>query len=146
MNVSRLGFGGAEIGYFDLSQDVVDELIGSALDSGLNFVDTAAAYWQSEKLLGSVLKERRKDVVLISKCGAVDGFTKSDWSKQGILETIRRSLELLQTDFLDVMQLHSCDTEELQKGECIEALEVAKEKGYIRFAVTRETRRMRLLR
>ena len=134
LKVSRLGFGGAEIGYFDLSQDVVDELIGSALDSGLNFIDTAAAYWQSEKLLGNVLKGRRKDVVLVSKCGAVDGFTKSDWSKQGILETIQRSLKLLQTDYLDVMQLHSCDAVELQKGECIEALETAKERGYIRFA------------
>ena len=134
LEISRLGFGGAEIGYFKEDQKSVDELLGSALDAGLNLIDTAAAYWTSEELIGNSLKDRRKEVVLISKCGAVDGFTRSDWSKKGILETISRSLQLLQTDYLDVMQLHSCDARELARGECIEALIVAKERGYIRFA------------
>ena len=67
LKVSRLGFGGAEIGYFKEDQASVDELLGSALDSGLNLIDTAAAYWTSEKLIGKALKERRRDVVLIGK-------------------------------------------------------------------------------
>ncbi|MDH3493675.1 MAG: aldo/keto reductase [Acidobacteriota bacterium] len=134
LKVSRLGFGGAEIGYFGKDQESVDELLGSALDSGLNLIDTAAAYWTSEKLIGNSIKSRRKDIVLISKCGALDGFTRSDWTKKGILETIESSLSLLQTDYLDVMQLHSCDAKTIQRGEAIEALIVAKEKGYIRFA------------
>lgn len=134
LEVSRLGFGGAEVGYFKQAQKDVDSLLGSALDAGLTLIDTAAAYWTSEELIGNTIKDRRKDLVLISKCGAVDGFTHSDWSKQGILETIQRSLKLLQTDYLDVIQLHSCDAETIGRGEAIEALIVAKEKGYARFA------------
>ncbi len=134
LKVSVLGFGGAEIGYFGESQETVNELLNSAIDAGLNLVDTAAAYWTSEKMIGEALKTRRKDIVLISKCGALDGFTRSDWSKKGILETIQNSLQLLQTDYLDIAQLHSCDSEVLNRGEVIEALIVAKERGYTRFA------------
>ncbi len=134
LKVSRLGFGGAEIGYFKKSQSDVDRMLGSALDAGLNLIDTAAAYWTSEELIGNTINKRRQKLVLMSKCGAVDGFTRSDWSKKGILETIQGSLKLLKTDYLDIIQLHSCDAEIIGRGEAIDALIVAKERGYARFA------------
>ncbi len=134
LKVSRLGFGGAEIGQQKATQETVNELLNSAIDAGLNLVDTAAAYWKSEEMIGNAIGDRRREIVLISKCGAVDGFTWSDWSKKGILETIQKSLQLLQTDYLDIEQLHSCDAETIKRGEVIEALIVAKEKGYIRYA------------
>lgn len=133
LEVSYLGFGGAEIRQ-NVTQETVTELLNSAVDAGLNFVDTAAAYLASEQLIGNAIGSRRREIVLISKCGAVDGFTRSDWSKKGILETIERSLNLLQTDYLDVEQLHSCSSEILRRGEVCEALIVAKERGYIRYA------------
>ncbi len=133
LKVSRLGFGGAEIGQ-DVTEETVNDLLNSAIDAGLNLVDTAAAYWKSEEMIGKAIGKRRNEIVLISKCGAVDGFTRSDWSKKGILETIQKSLQLLQTDHLDIEQLHSCDAETIKRGEVIEALIVAKEKGYIRYA------------
>jgi aryl-alcohol dehydrogenase-like predicted oxidoreductase len=134
LKVSRLGFGGAEIGQQKATQETVNELLNSAIDTGLNLVDTAAAYWKSEEMIGNAISNRRNEIVLISKCGAVDGFTRSDWSKKGILETIQKSLQLLQTDYLDIEQLHSCDAETIKRGEVIEALIVAKERGYIRYA------------
>lgn len=134
LKVSRLGFGGAEIGQQKATQETVNELLNSAIDAGLNLVDTAAAYWKSEEMIGKAIGKRRNEIVLISKCGAVDGFTRNDWSKKGILETIQKSLQLLQTDYLDIEQLHSCDAETIKRGEVIEALIVAKEKGYIRYA------------
>ena len=134
LEVSVLGFGGAEIGYFDKKLGTVHELLNTAIDKGLNLVDTAAAYFTSEELIGQAIGTRRNEIVLMSKCGALDGFTRSDWSKAGILETITTSLKLLRTDFLDVEQLHSCDREVLERGEVIEALIVAKERGYIRYA------------
>lgn len=134
LKVSRLGFGGAEIGNLNATQETVNTLLNSAIDAGLNLVDTAAAYWTSEKMIGNGIGNRRKEIVLISKCGAIDGFTRSDWSKNGILETIQKSLKLLKTDYLDVAQLHSCGTKILNRGEVIEALIVAKERGYTRFA------------
>lgn len=134
LRVSRLGFGGAEIGQEQAKQETVDKLLNSAIDAGLNLVDTAAAYWKSEEMIGGAIGKLRKDIVLISKCGALDGFTDSDWSKKGILETIENSLRLLKTDYLDVAQLHSCDSETLNRGDAIEALIVAKERGYARYA------------
>ena len=132
LEVSRLGFGGAEIRQ-GVTQGTVSELLNSAIDAGLNLVDTAAAYLASEQLIGNAIGGRRKEIVLISKCGALDGFTRSDWSKKGILETIEKSLQALKTDYLDVEQLHSCSSEFLHRGEVIEALIVAKERGYIRY-------------
>ncbi len=134
LEVSRIGFGGAEIGQQEAAQKTVDKLLNSAIDDGLNLIDTAAAYWKSEEMIGNALFERRRDIVLISKCGAVDGFTRSDWSKRGILETIQNSLKLLRTDYLDIAQLHSCDSVTLNRGEAIEALIVARERGYTRYA------------
>ncbi|HEV7644119.1 MAG TPA: aldo/keto reductase [Pyrinomonadaceae bacterium] len=135
LEVSRLGFGGVEIDRDpEVTQAVVDELLNSAIDAGLNLIDTAAAYGDSEELIGKAIAGRRKDVVLLSKCGALERFTRHDWSKQGILETIQTSLRNLQTDHLDVAQLHSCGLEILKQGEVIEALIIAKERGYTRFA------------
>ncbi|MGI8788060.1 MAG: aldo/keto reductase [Pyrinomonadaceae bacterium] len=134
MNFSVLGFGGAEIGYNpNQTQDDVNNLLNSALDAGLNVIDTAAAYKKSEELIGNAIGKRRKDFYLLTKCGALEAFTKSDWSKKGILETIETSLRNLKTDYLDIAQLHSCSSEVLKRGEAIEGLLRAQEKGYTRF-------------
>lgn len=134
LEISVLGFGGAEIGFDSkVTQANVNELLNAALDAGLNLVDTAAAYHQSETMIGEAVGMRRKDFVLLTKCGALDGFTREDWSKKGILETIQQSLRNLKTDYLDVAQLHSCSAEELKRGEVVEALQRAQELGYTRF-------------
>ena len=134
MEFSVLGFGGAEIGYNpNQTQEDVDDLLNSALDAGLNVIDTAAAYKVSEELIGKAIADRRKDFYLLTKCGALDAFTRFDWTKKGILETIVNSLRSLKTDYLDIAQLHSCDSEILKRGEAIEGLLRAQEKGYTRF-------------
>ncbi len=134
MEVSVLGFGGAEIGFNPKqTQDDVNELLKSALDAGLNLIDTAAGYLKSEQMIGEAVGKRRKEFYLITKCGALDGFTRSDWSVKGILATIETSLRDLKTDHLDIAQLHSCDSEILKRGEAIEGLQRAQEKGYTRY-------------
>jgi len=134
MEVSVLGFGGAEIGFNpQQTQEDVNQLLNSALDAGLNLIDTAAGYLKSEQMIGEAVGKRRKEFYLITKCGALDGFTRSDWSVKGILETIETSLRNLKTDYLDIAQLHSCSSEILRRGEVVEALQRAQEKGYTRF-------------
>jgi aryl-alcohol dehydrogenase-like predicted oxidoreductase len=133
MEFSVLGFGGAEIGNLKSSQGDVTDLLNAALDAGLNVIDTAAAYWASEQMIGEAVGHRRDEYFLLSKCGALEGFTRSDWSKQGIIETIEASLKNLKTDYLDVAQLHSCSAEVLRRGDAIEGLQLAREKGYTRF-------------
>ncbi|QQS42509.1 MAG: aldo/keto reductase [Acidobacteriota bacterium] len=133
LEVSALGYGAVEIGRSAVGQELVDELLNSAIDSGLNVIDTAAAYWTSEELIGNAIQGRRREVVLMTKCGSLDGFTRDDWSQQGVLDTITESLKRLKTDYLDVAQLHSCDSEVLRRGEAIEGLIRAQERGYTRF-------------
>lgn len=133
MEFSVLGFGGAEIGWSNQEESTVDDLLNSALDAGLNVIDTAAAYKTSEELIGAAVGKRRKEFYLLTKCGALDAFTREDWSKKGILETIEQSLRNLKTDYLDIAQLHSCGSEILRRGEAIEGLQRAQEKGYTRY-------------
>jgi len=133
LEFSVLGFGGAEIGWSNESGATVEDLLNSALDSGLNVIDTAAAYKTSEQLIGNAVGKRRQDYYLLTKCGALDAFTREDWSKKGILETIQQSLRNLKTDYLDIAQLHSCSAEILRQDDCIEGLLRAQEKGYTRY-------------
>lgn len=133
MEFSVLGFGGAEIGWNGESVETVEALLNSALDAGLNVIDTAAAYKTSEELIGNAVANRREDFYLLTKCGALDAFTREDWSKEGILATIEQSLKNLKTDHIDLAQLHSCNTEVLRRGEAIEGLLTAQEKGYTRY-------------
>lgn len=133
IETSVLGFGGSEIGFEGGTPQSTSEIVNTALEIGITLFDTAAAYLDSEKLLGSALKGNREKVTLVTKCGALDGFTRSDWSKAGILKTIETSLKNLQTDHLDVVLLHSCGHVEFLCGEAGAALQEAKAKGYTRF-------------
>ncbi|HZW09940.1 MAG TPA: aldo/keto reductase [Phycisphaerales bacterium] len=133
MDVTVLGFGGAEIGYGAAPQADVDKLLNSALDEGLDAIDTAECYAESEVLIGNAVSGRRKDYYLFTKVGhwapeGVDG-----WSAEGVMRTIERSLQRLKTDYVDLVHLHSCGVDVLEKGEAIAALERAKEQGKTRY-------------
>jgi aryl-alcohol dehydrogenase-like predicted oxidoreductase len=132
MQVSILGFGGAEIGFENVSLGVVKDLLAAALDQGLNVVDTAECYAGSEELIGQAVGNRRKDFYLFSKCGHGENFSDA-WSKEEIAKTIERSLKRLKTEHLDLVQLHSCAEDMLKKGEVIEALQKAKKEGKTRY-------------
>ena len=107
MDVSALGFGGSEIGYQRVSAKTVARLLGGALDAGLNLIDTAECYEDSEELIGKALGARRREVYLFSKCGHARGEGRADWRGEALLRSIERSLRRLATDHLDLIQLHS---------------------------------------
>jgi aryl-alcohol dehydrogenase-like predicted oxidoreductase len=135
MQVALLGFGGAEIGYEKTEQGTVEKLLNAALDAGLNVVDTAECYIDSEQQIGAAIAHRRKDYYLFTKCGHfVDGASKdAAWSKPSLLASLERSLKRLKTDAVDLLQLHSCSLDELKRGEVIDALEQAKKEGKTRY-------------
>jgi aryl-alcohol dehydrogenase-like predicted oxidoreductase len=132
MQVSILGFGGAEIGFENISASIVKDLLTAALDQGLNVIDTAECYVSSEELIGQAIASRRKDFYVFSKCGHGDNFSDA-WTQSDLLKSIERSLKRLKTDYLDLIQLHSCSKEALQQGEVIEALQKAKAEGKARY-------------
>ncbi len=133
MRVSVLGFGGAEIGFEKAAAQTVADLLHSALDAGLNVIDTAECYLQSEELIGQAVAGRRKDFHLFTKCGHPDNSSVGDWRPASLLASIERSLKRLRTDRVDLVQLHSCTEEELSKGDVIRALEDARQKGHTRY-------------
>ena len=133
MRVSVLGFGGSEIGYQRAALRTVSRLLNAALDAGLNVIDTAECYEDSEALIGRAVGERRADYHLFTKCGHGGGWGRGDWRPASLLRSIERSLVRLATDHVDLVQLHSCSLAELQKGAAIEALERARERGLTRY-------------
>ena len=133
MQASVLGFGGSEIGYQRVSAKTVSRLLDGALDAGLNVVDTAECYEDSEVLIGRAIGKRRRDYHLFTKCGHGGGWSRADWRPAALLKSIERSLQRLVTDHVDLVQLHSCSLAVLRKGDVIAALERARERGWTRY-------------
>jgi len=111
--------------------------IDAALELGVNFIDTSDAYGAgySEKLLGAVLKRRRAGVVLATKGGNImvgPNRGKRNFSPDYIDRVLHESLERLQTDWIDLYQLHNPDVETIERGEVWELLERRKREGKIR--------------
>lgn len=133
MQVSGLGFGGAEIGFEKASTDAVARILGDALDAGLNVIDTAECYLHSEELIGEAVSSRRKDFYLFTKCGHPEKPGEGDWRPDSLIRSIERSLKRLRTDRVDLVQLHSCSEDELRKGDVIDAMLRARDRGYTRY-------------
>ncbi len=142
LRVSTLGFGGSEVGYQAVAQKTVDKILKTALDAGINVIDTAECYADGETLVGNAIAGRRAEVVLMTKCGharlasAADraaGYAQEDWNPRMLAHSIERSLKNLGTDYLDVMQFHSPPLATLKDGRVIEVLHKARERGQARF-------------
>jgi len=133
MEASVLGFGGSEIGFQGVSGRTVARLLDGALDAGLNVIDTAECYENSEELIGKAVSGRRREFHLFTKCGHGKSYGHADWRPAAVLASIERSLRRLKTDAVDLVQLHSCSLEHLKKGDVIAALERARERGWTRY-------------
>jgi aryl-alcohol dehydrogenase-like predicted oxidoreductase len=113
-------------------------LLHKAIDLGINFFDTADLYQKglNEEMVGKALKEKRKDILIASKVGnqwKPDG-SGWDWNprKDYILSAVEKSLERLQTDYIDLYQLHGGTLED-PIDETIEAFELLQQQGKIRY-------------
>lgn len=133
MTVTRLGVGLSEIGR-GTEKERASEVLNIALDSGVNFLDTAACYGASEELVGYAVSGRRDDYYLATKAGHVaGGYEGEAWTAKTIEDSIDRSLKRMKTDYLDLVQLHSCSVEILERGEAVEAVKKAQQEGKIRY-------------
>lgn len=111
-------------------QSLADRVVGEALEAGVNHLDVAPTYGDAEVKLGQALRGRRDEIFLACKTARRD--------KQGATEELHNSLRRLQTDHLDLYQMHALDKpEELQQalgpGGALEAFLEAREQGLIRF-------------
>ncbi len=124
MTVSALGFGCWEMGgtYGDIGEAEVTAAVNRAIDLGINCFDTAPAYGggESEILLGRALGARRKDVLVVTKCGVgyADRPKGRDSRMVSILDSVEQSLRNLGTDYLDVLLIHWPDVNRLSMRLC----------------------------
>lgn len=143
MPTRNLGKTGFRVGIFSLGAQAAVErpeneavaipILERALDLGVNYIDTSARYggearW-SERYVGQVMKRRRSQVYLATKT--------HDRGRDGSLALLDRSLELLQTDHVDLWQLHAMSTMDdvervFARGGAVEALVRAREEKKVR--------------
>ena len=113
IKVSPYALGALALGTYIGNPDPEDSarIIHKALDAGINFVDTADAYGESEVVLGQALKGRRDNVVLATKFGRPAGEDPNEQgaSRRWIMTAAENSLRRLQTDYIDLYQLHRPD-------------------------------------
>jgi uncharacterized protein len=120
LKVTTLGFGCM------ITSD--PSVIERAADIGINYFDTARSYQHgnNERMVGAALRSRRKQIVLSTKSGAQD--------KEGLQKDLETSLRELNTDYLDIWYLHGKKGPDDIHDDLIEAQQLAKKQGKIRFA------------
>jgi aryl-alcohol dehydrogenase-like predicted oxidoreductase len=158
MEVSVLGLGTAEIGFEEVAERTLDAIFGVAFDMGINVIDTAAMYGDSEEKIGRALRGRRSQCFLCTKCGryaprgrSILGFyERAHWQAQRLMRSvdeeetldwrphilewnIDQSLRRLGVDCIDVILLHGCSEETLRRGVVIEVLHRARQAGKVRY-------------
>lgn len=119
LQVKRIGFGANAVGGHNLFPNLNDEtgkdLVRTALDGGVNFIDTAFIYGlgRSEELIGEVVQERGvRDQLIIASKGAhkeVNGSIEFDNSKDFLRGEVEKSLKRLKTDYIDLYYVHFPD-------------------------------------
>jgi len=132
LNVSILGFGAEALGRRGRSFEDAARTLNAVLDAGISIIDTAAAYGNSEKFIGQAISHRKREFTLVTKCGWVGDY-QAAWFPDQLAATIDSSLQNLRIECLDVLLLHSCDLDELKRGDAIAVLQRAQSQGKARF-------------
>lgn len=135
LQVSILGLGAGQVGRGDVvSEAEAERLLNGALDLGIRLIDTARAYGLSETRIGRYLSpSRRSEFVLSTKIGyGIPGY--QDWTGPCITAGVDAALSLLRTDCIDIVHLHSCPLDVLQRDDVVEALQHAVQAGKARVA------------
>ena len=128
MEVTCIGFGALPMQRCTMEE--AGEVLHKALDSGINFIDTARAYTDSEEKIGRHISSRRSEYYLATK--------SLKRTKEGMAKDIDLSLRLLKTDYIDLYQIHNVKKREeyeqaMGPGGALEALKEAQQAGKIRF-------------
>ncbi len=143
LRVSEIGFGGWAIGgnvhgnsYGPTDDEVSLAAIGRAIDLGCNFFDTADVYGHghSEELLGQALKARRDKVIIASKVGGdfYHGTPRMNFNGDYIEFALKKSCERLNTNYIDLYQLHNPPVQLLRNPGLYKILDRLRETGRIR--------------
>jgi aryl-alcohol dehydrogenase-like predicted oxidoreductase len=141
VSVTRLGFGAMELRR-RLDATVVERLLHSVLDAGINVIDTAPDYGRSEEHIGRWLSHRRDEFFLASKCGCPVGRPDPQpgqrrehfFDRENVRAGVEQSLRRLQTDRLDLVQFHNNPARStLEANDSVAELLALRDEGKVRF-------------
>jgi aryl-alcohol dehydrogenase-like predicted oxidoreductase len=151
VRVSRLGYGSLDLGgkgtrsarYVD--PKVAEAVLNSALDAGINLIDTAPDYGEAEEVIGRYISSRREEYLLASKCGCPVGALgalppppgrprEHNYTPENIRAGVEQSLARMRTDRLDLVQVHESPTRStMEAHDSIGELLRLKDEGKVRF-------------
>ena len=123
LKVTRLGYGSGHRKPMDNNQR--NNILNAVLDSGINLIDTAISYGNSEELIAKFIGHRRSEYYIATK-----GHT---WNRKGITESLHDSLRRLGTEYVDILQLHGPSVNECENGELVQALNEMRKQGKVRW-------------
>ncbi len=135
LEVTCLGMGGAGLGRGDVTDDEAVEAVHRSIELGINYLDTAPLYGESERRVGLALADGwREKIYLATKIGTHPEW-RGDFSGPGTRRSVENSLRLLGTDYLDVCLVHDPDSMDpvVAKGGAFDELQRMREEGLIKF-------------
>lgn len=146
LDVSEIGLGALEIGrdwgiriegdFGRPDERAAIRLVHAALHRGINFFDTAPAYQLSEERLGKALAGHRNNVYIATKVGEHHDDQRGFWydySRAAVRASVEQSLRRLQTDVIDLFQIHSASIEIISGGEVLDEMVKLRDAGMVRF-------------
>ncbi len=137
-NISEISLGTWQVGgkwgeSFDDSK--AENILNTAIDNGVNFIDTADVYGEgnSEKAVGRVIKQRSEEVFVATKCGRrIQPHTNHGYQPTVLEHFVEESLQNMQMETLDLIQLHCPPSEVYERPEIFELFDRLKSQGKIR--------------
>ena len=146
LSVTRLGYGAMEIrgeriwNGRPVSDQQAETILNAVLDAGINFIDTSNDYGRSEEYIGRYLHHRRDEFILATKCGckvtlrdSQTDDTPHEWTRENLFRGLHESLQRLQTEVIDLMQLHNATVDQVEQGDLVRVLQDMKAQGKVRF-------------
>ena len=110
-------------------------ILNAVLDTGINFIDTSYDYGLSEEYIGKFISHRRNEYFLATKCGCTfvnkgdHDDTPHVWTRENLLHNIETSLKRMNTDHVDLWQLHNPSVDETRAGDLVSVLQEVKRSG-----------------
>lgn len=145
LEVTQLGFGAMEIRGHRIwngrpcSNEQASAILNAVLDAGINFIDTANDYGKSELYIGRYIARRRNEYYLATKCGCHMIYagdhddTPHYWHRENILRNISDSLLKMETDSVDLLQLHNPDVQTCEEFKLVDLLNELRGQGLVKY-------------
>ena len=136
-NISEVGLGCWQLGgdFGPIDHPTVEDILSAALDSGINFFDTADVYGDgaSERFVGEHFAQANPKPIIATKYGRAGGTYPDGYSLTDLRDSLKRAQDRLQTDCIDLIQLHCIPTAVMARGEIFDWLRTVQQEQHIQF-------------